>query len=174
VELRRTGPRNAREMTQVGARRGRQRKGAIRVRIGVVVRTRRVILAVAASAVLISISGCDPVNDAQGPVVIGLDDALLTVVVCADLDSSGLLAQTRDESSGGDWSTFWRASGSHQFASGEFIGTGQLRSAFTDAQVDIEPNVTPGTDVSIAILAEAGPNVGGSFTLDTKFFDGGT
>jgi hypothetical protein len=126
----------------------------------------------AATAVMLAftMSACDLVNNAQGPVALSLRDSLLVAVVCAQQDSVGVLAQARNETTGDRWKTFWKASGAHPFSRGDTIETTGLVEFYDDVEAADEPDLNPGSSVSIALLASAGPNIGGSFTLTEDFF----
>jgi hypothetical protein len=130
-----------------------------------------VALLLASIVILPALSGCDLVNNVQGPIEATLKDGKLHVALCGHSATMKVRAETMQTSTNGDWKDFWAASSSVGVDSGSVISSQNLEQRFDNVAKNAEPVFALGDYVTVIADTENG-EYAGAFKLEDKSFDG--
>lgn len=138
------------------------------------VRRGRSVIAVAGSlCVALLLSGCDAVNNFQGPAALAFVDDEVSFAVCKNMNVDKVLAKFRNPD--GDWEPFLEANGQATIGYGDVLTVARARSMFTDVVVADEPTLMADAVITIVLYSSdsTSENIVALFDLDGQPLEDG-
>jgi hypothetical protein len=128
-------------------------------------------LYVAGALLLVGISGCDFINNAQGPASVRVVGNSLEVASCSSnaVATIGMEFRAHGEN---EWQVYWQASGAPGVPSGQSITSKTLGAQFLRVTAADEPSIGLKDQVSVSVETDSGRSFVASFEIDQGAMSG--
>jgi DsbC/DsbD-like thiol-disulfide interchange protein len=128
-------------------------------------------LILAGALLLVGISGCDFVNNAQGPASVRVIGNSLEVASCSSSTVATIDVVFRAHGEN-EWRVYWQASGAPGVPSGQSITSKTLETQFLRATAADESSIGLKDQVSVSVETDSGRSFVASFEIDQGVMSG--
>ena len=128
--------------------------------------------AMAAVAIVLSLSGCDFVSNHSDNLALRMTDGTTQLAVCESIVATGIEMYAR-EGSRSPWTSYWSASGHTEMGPGSILDTKNLGGYFSNVKAAADPVVSSDGGFDVVVNSDSG-GLFATFELRGITWEGGS